>query len=331
MCLSLIWMPNSSLSQLKIPCKILNIKFSSKGLYKIYTVWLGNISVQSFLQQMIFLEKYIMCFKVRSVTQRGVGNMSKSLRNSLCLIGVLSIAAALYGCKAAPVEKETSFLPNPEKLQDTKGGAVQKVWKDPNINLLSYDKVIVVPVFTEDQLQKSWLERNNIRHMLGDDDKDLLEFAKYTENAFKKAIAADRRLSLVTKPGPKTLILELALVKVVPGKPIIAALGNLSNLTPFGVLLVPLKVGAKASADSPMQASVAIEGIVRDSQTKKVIGMFADREKQKAAVFNFNDFRAYSNLKQIVDEWAMQFVEAMNRKPDDPRIKDSKVFVPVNF
>ena len=257
--------------------------------------------------------------------------MKKYFRNALCFVCGLSIVAAFYGCKAAPVEKETPFLPNPEKLQDTKGGAVQKAWKDPNVSLLSYDKVIVVPVFTEDQLEKSWLERNNIRHMLGDDQKDLLEFAKYTENAFKKAISADRRLRLVTKPGPKTLILELALVKVVPGKPVIAALGNLSNFTPFGLILVPVKVGAKASTDSPMQASVAIEGIVRDSQTKKVIGMFADREKQKTAIFNFNDFRAYSNLKQIVDEWAVQFVEAMNRKPDDPRIKDTQVFVPVNF
>lgn len=256
--------------------------------------------------------------------------MNMSIRNAFCLIGGLAIAAALYGCKADPVQ-ETNFLPNSEKLQDTSGGAAQKAWKDPNVNLLNYDKVIVVPVFTEDQLQRSWLERNNIRHLLGDDQKDLLDFAKYTEEAFKKAIAADKRLSLASKPGPKTLILELALVKVVPGKPIIAALGNLSNLTPFGVILMPAKVGAKASTDSPMQASVAIEGIVRDSQTKKVIGMFADREKEKAAIFNFNDFRAYSNLKQIVDEWAAQFVEAMNRKPDDPKIKDSKVFVPVNF
>lgn len=242
----------------------------------------------------------------------------------------IAVAAALFGCKADPVP-ETQFLPDPGKLQDTNGGAAQKAWKDPNVNLLNYDKVIVVPVFTEDQLQKSWLERNNIRHLLGDDQKDLLEFARYTENAFKKAINADKRLSLASKPGPKTLILELALVKVVPGKPIIGAIGNLSNLTPFGLILMPAKVGAKASTDSPMQASVAIEGIVRDSQTKKVIGMFADREKEKAAIFNFNDFRAYSNLKQIVDEWAMQFVEAMNRKPGDPKIKDSKVFVPVNF
>ncbi|OGV39398.1 MAG: hypothetical protein A2020_09230 [Lentisphaerae bacterium GWF2_45_14] len=243
----------------------------------------------------------------------------------------LFVVLALSGCKAEPVEEKSPFLPNPEKLQTIEGAAVQKVWKDPTVSLLEYDKVIVVPVFTEKQLNKSWLERNNIRHMLGDDEKDLIEFAKYTEESFKRAISRDKRLTLVDKPGKNTLILELALVKVVPGKPIIGALGNLSNLTPFGLILVPVKVGAKAGTDSGMQASVAIEGIVRDSQTKKVIGMFADREKQKAAVFNFNDFRTYSNLKQIVDEWADQFVQAINRKPGDPRVQDSKVFVPVNF
>jgi hypothetical protein len=212
----------------------------------------------------------------------------------------------------------------------TKRTLVDKAWIKPGLHITEYKKVILCPVITKYQLQYSWLERNNVRTVIGCEDSDLKEFAKYTKDTFKKAINESNEIKLAGRPGPKTLILELALVKVVPGKPFLQGLGNLSNFTPFGIMLMPVKTAAKASSDSAMQGSVAIEGIIRDSETKEPLIVFSDREKQITAIFNANDFTAYGNLEQIVDTWAIEFVYVMENGTEDGA-EQQQVFTPINF
>jgi len=169
--------------------------------------------------------------------------------------------------------------------------------------------------------------------MLDEEKQDMADFAKYTEDAFKKAIKEDpnKRFQLVDKPGPNTLVLEIALVKVVPGKPIKGALKNAANLTPIGAIIMPLKMGKQGYTDSPGQASVAIEGRLTDSRTGEYFAMFADRRKQKTAVFNANDFTAYGNLRQIVDEWANGFVIISNKRPLETGEKYEDNSSPINI
>ncbi|RLD12030.1 MAG: hypothetical protein DRI44_02095 [Chlamydiae bacterium] len=65
--------------------------------------------------------------------------------------------------------------------------------------------------------------------------KSTTKFADYTAEALKKAVKEDDKLKLVNKPGPNTIILELALVKVVPGKPILkTAFFNLKDFSAYG-------------------------------------------------------------------------------------------------
>lgn len=255
--------------------------------------------------------------------------LSEIPKKALIIIVALSISA-FYGCKAKPAEGHTDFIPKEKQAKLKEGKLLNKFWTKDDLDIKKYNKVIVVPVFTQHQLERSWLERNNERSLIGSNKKDLLDFAKYIENAFKKAIKNSKKIKLAKKPGPNTLILELAAVKVVPGKPIFQGLGNITNLTPFGLILMPFKTTAQATTDSPLQSSVAIEGIIRNSETKKPVVIFADRKKQKSAIFNVNDFRAYSNLKQIVDKWADQFVHIMETGTEEGA-KEHMVFVPINF
>lgn len=220
----------------------------------------------------------------------------------------------LSGCETAPVQ-DSGFLEKPEMMKKYEMFPVQRAWRDPDMKALDYDKMIVRPVFTQSQVPKSGLETANMRTWLDQEDSDTAEFAKYMENAFREALKKSKRIKLVEKPGPGTMVLELNLVKVVPGKPVLGAVRNLSNLTPIGFMVAPLKMGASSATDSPMQASVAIEGRICDSLTHKTLAMFADREKQNTAFFNLNDFRAYGNPKQIIDEWAAQFVEILDKRP----------------
>ncbi|HPN84721.1 MAG TPA: DUF3313 family protein [Victivallales bacterium] len=234
------------------------------------------------------------------------------------IVGVCFVAAlflSFSGCKTSP-HSTTNFIPHKELMKKYAIVPLDKVWRNPKINGANYDSVMVVPVYTKDAFsQRNWMERNNVRTWIGEENKDVQDFAKYTENAFKKRIANSKVIRLANSPSPSTLMLELSLVKVVPGKPVIGGVSNLSNLTPFGLLLSPVKVGAKAASDSPTQASVAIEGVIRDSITKEVVATFADREKQDAAFFNTDDFTAYGNLEDIVDGWARIFVECLEKKP----------------
>jgi len=233
------------------------------------------------------------------------------------------LAVILASCEASPVQ-DTKFLPQPEMMKKYDMVPVQKMWRDPNLKASDYTKIIVMPVYTKDQLPYSSMETMNIRTWMDDQDQDVADFAHYMEVAFKKAILKSKRVKLVDKPGPNTMVLELNLVKVVPGKPVLGALGNLSNLTPIGFLLSPIKMGAGATTDSPMKSSVAIEGKIYDSLSKKMLVMFADREKQQTAFFNLNDFTAYGNAEQIADEWAKQFVECIDKRPIETGTKIEK-------
>lgn len=238
----------------------------------------------------------------------------------LNIIALCVLAFFATGChRANPMEAQTKFLPDPKRMSAMdEDGPINKIWRDPESDILSYDRIIVMPVSLDYQFPRTWMERNNVRYWMDKDQQDFSEFARYTERAYKKAIYKDKRLSLAGRPGPKTLILEVALVKIVPGKPILGGIRNITNFTIIGLILLPLKTGASTTLDMATHSSVAMEAKLRDSETGKLLAMYADREKQKTAIFSTRDFTAYGNLRQIADSWAENFVKMMNKKKAKP-------------
>jgi len=238
----------------------------------------------------------------------------------------------LSGCKASP-KPDSGFLDNPEKMKPVEGIPLHRVWKDPKTSIKDYDKIIVKPVFTKKQLEKTTLEKTNIHTWLSKEDKNVAAYAKYMKDAFKKAIKKSKKFKLVDKVGPKTMVLELSLVKMVPGKPVVGAITNLGRLTPIGLIISPLTMTVSGTTDSPMQSSVAIEGRIMDAKTGNAIAMFADRRKQKTAYFNTKDFRPHGNPEQIADELAADFVEILEKRPGETgkKIEGSGSINAVNF
>lgn len=220
----------------------------------------------------------------------------------------------LSGCSTPPA-KDTGFLENADKMKSKDKLPTHRAWRAPDTNIDDYDNILLKPVFTKKQLSNSTTENMNVHTWLSNEDKNTAAFAKYIETAFKKAITKSKRFKLVEAPGPKTMVLELSLVKVVPGKPIIGAINNLGNLTPIGFIFSPVKMTYYASADSSFRSSVAIEGRILNAVTNKPIAMFADRRKQRNVFFNTKDFRPYGNPQQIADEWANDFVNVLETKP----------------
>ena len=220
----------------------------------------------------------------------------------------------LAGCKAAPVES-TSFLDNSKKMSRNPNIPVHRVWKEPTTSIADYDKIYVKPVFTKHMVENTALENLNVHTWLSNEKKNVAEYAKYVAEAFKKAIKKSKRFTLADAPGPKTMTLELSLVKLVPGKPILGAISNLGRLTPIGLMLSPLTMAFHGGTDGPTKSSVAIEGRIIDSQTNNLVAMFADRRKEKTAYFNARDFRPHGNPEQIADEWAADFVKVLETRP----------------
>lgn len=220
----------------------------------------------------------------------------------------------LCGCAATPAP-DSGFLKDSHKMKPTEALPVQKVWVAPDTSIADYDKILIKPVFTKKQVKKTFMENMNIYTYLSHENRNTREYAAYLKNAFTKAVTKSKRFQLARKPGPKTMILELALVKVVPGKPVLGTIKNLGRLSPVGFILSPVTMGIDATSDSAMQSSVAIEGQILDSVTGKPVAMFADRRKQKTVFFNTKDFRPYGNPEQIADEWAADFVKVLETRP----------------
>ena len=102
-----------------------------------------------------------------------------------------------------------------------------------------------------------------------------------------------------------TMILELALVELVPTKAFIHAVAN------FIGFLIPgaQTIGLTGSG------SVAIEGRIRDADTGKVIFKFADRQQDKTSIVSIKDITWHGHAEEIIDDWAREFVELYDTPP----------------
>jgi len=65
-----------------------------------------------------------------------------------------------------------------------------------------------------------------------------------------------------------------------------------------------------------------MEGRIRDGETSEIIVKFIDRERGKQSLLNIKDLTWYSHVEAVIEEWAQQFVEAVNAEEGDI-IKDS--------
>ena len=104
---------------------------------------------------------------------------------------------------------------------------------------------------------------------------------------------------VVNSPKHRTMILEMALVELVPTKAFMRSVMDV-----FGLLIPGAQVlGLTGSG------SVAIEGRIRDADTGEVIFKFADRQQDKTAIISAQDFTWHGHAKEIIDDWAKEFVE----------------------
>lgn len=228
------------------------------------------------------------------------------------LLGVTSCLAL----KAAEAP-DSSFLSEPEKMEPHRERfPFQRVWlKDYSENFFNeYSEVMIAPINIDHLLAHDWAANLSTRGK-AKVHQDAAMIAEYMAERFKKTIREDKtnRFSLVESAGPDSLVVELALVELVPTKAWLNASGDVAGLFLPGASIL---TGLAASG------SVAIEGRIRDGETDEILVMFKDRESDQLAPIGVQDLTWYKHAEDEIDDWANQFVEVLDTNADH-KVADS--------
>ncbi len=149
------------------------------------------------------------------------------------------------------------------------------------------------------------------------------EIAQALRTEFARALTTGpgAAYQLALNPAKDALHLELNLIELDPT----SAKGNITKtvvkytLSPIASMGVGLFTGGR----------IAIEGRVRDGTTHAILFQFADREKDKATIYNARDYMALGHARRTAREWAEQFATFL-RTPAG-KVKDSFFLTPMVY
>ncbi len=215
-------------------------------------------------------------------------------RATLCIaLGI----GLLAGCRAAPAP-DAGFLDQPQLMAKDKTLPFDAAWISSDVNLLSYKKVYVAPVDTTHLLKLDWWDKATIAP--GDQKNWSQQLADYFR---QHAIAQfkegdDNKYQVVDTPDDETLIVELAIVEVIPTKVWLNAIGY-------------ALIGALD------QGTTAFEGRFRDGRTKEVIAEFKDREHGQLDVISVADLQWSAHSRHTIRIWSEDIERICYRQPGE--------------
>ena len=221
----------------------------------------------------------------------------------------LGISLMVSGCAALKAAPSTGagFVPVAQmaKQEDL---PFQKVWFKDGVDFKRYKTIYIPKVHTGFLLQSNWWQQN---FRQGQMQEDLATMAEYMQQEFKTAFANDpyHRFQVVESPQKDSLTLELALTELVPSNVALSVL----EYAPYGggtaVRVMERATGA--------ESTVAFEARMKDAGTGDTLAMFADRQVKKIRIIDFKAFTWYAHGKDIIKEWALQFVGLSNKRPGE--------------
>ena len=222
---------------------------------------------------------------------------------------------SVIGCKATPVAPDSGFLNDPHKLTPISRVPFDRSYWDPRYDPSYYTELQVMPVSTRYVMAENIWEQANAAHLLDPNYKqDILDLGEYMRHAFIDAAVNDpkKHFKIVNTPGPHTLILESALVQIVPSK----AMLNAAGIVFWEATATEFAGKSATNSEDLGKGVVAIEVRLRDGGTGKVVGMFADRERPKFAVIDLRSITWWHPIEGVMRDWANQFVEVCNTASD---------------
>jgi len=239
------------------------------------------------------------------------------------ILAVFAASVFLAGCKATEAPS-TAFTESPELMTKDATLPYQRTYWNKSFDAHAYDEIMIAPVNTDYIIAQNFWEKANIVSASPEQvKKDVAAIAEYTRESFVRAAADDpkHRFKVVNTAGPKTLIVELAIVQVVPSKAVLNAIGYVTWIP----TVVRLAGSKTTDSQDTGKGVIAIEGRIRDGATGEIIGMFADREHPKSAIIDLKSLNWWAPTKAIIDEWSQQLIAIANRPPGGV-VKDAPAF-----
>lgn len=205
--------------------------------------------------------------------------------------GFLVITIMLGGCSNKGKVADTGFLEDPQRMTSSDKYPFNRQWFDTTIDWSKYHHVYIPPVNIDHLKHLSWWQKASL-------DTDIKasaeQFALYTRNQFIEAFnQSNGRFSVVNAPGPDVLVIEVAIVELVPTKAWL-------NTIEFGAMLMAFDKGF-----------TAIESRMRDGGTGQVVATLADGESGRATVFSTADFSWWGHSKNTIEYLAKTFEEVL--------------------
>lgn len=217
---------------------------------------------------------------------------SSALRNLLMasLGGVL-----LLGCRAKTLS-DAGFLDNPQLVKADTRVPFNAAWIKEGVDLLSYKKVYVAPVDTSHLLKLDWWDNASLEP--GDQQKWADDLAGYFQQNMKAQFSDEdpNKYQVVDTPDDETVIIELAIVEVIPTKVWLNTIG-------YAV------VGALD------QGQTGFEGRLRDGKTKEVVAEFKDHEFGQYDLVSVRDLEWAGHSRHTLRGWADELEEICYLQP----------------
>jgi hypothetical protein len=233
---------------------------------------------------------------------------------------ILSLMACLLvvGCRAKPAP-DSGFLQQPKLMKADGAVPFNRMYVNPQYAHKSFTEVYVAPVNTNYVMAENIWEQAALANVSPEGVKANVQMlADYLRQAFIKELKNDpkKRYKVVDTPGPNTLLLEMALVQLVPSKAELQAL-SLVPVGFYGVIGTGVMVGGSMISHSEDQGKgvIAMEARTRDGSSGDIVLMFADREHPPTAILDLKSLLWWEPAKPICDGWAKQFVQLETSPP----------------
>lgn len=243
------------------------------------------------------------------------------------LVMLFAAGMSLQGCSVlhASSAATTDFLEHRDELRAmSERSPWDAVWSsNPGHMMVRLDTVrrlYVAPV-NRDFLN---LKRNDSGKMIKNEDVDSDDVAAMSDILRQSFVDAatetpKANLQIVDSKDKADLVLELALVELIPTKVLINATLDVGEVFVPGSQLVvgAVDVTGQAVGGTIASGSIAIEGKFTDNATNTVVAEFKDREADRMTVIpNYRDFEEYGWSRKTCREWGAQFAETFSTSAD---------------
>ena len=211
-------------------------------------------------------------------------------------LSTIVISAILFGTGCSSSVPDSGFLNETNLLKKEPQVPFDGFWIEPGTELRKYTKVYIAPIDTTHLLKMSWWEGLTVQGTTGPAEEAKV-FAKGWQDRLKTAFSAQPGYQVVEAPDAQTLVIEMAIVEVVPAKPFLNAI-------------------TEVIAGAFDTGSTSMEGRLRIGPNGEIVTRIKDTEIGQFSIISIADLEWYSHGEHTLDHWTTQLTELCSSAPD---------------